>query len=96
MNVSAHLRSAVSNRKDDLSAGNPCASSRDLTPQISDQSRSDTRHITFEIGYHLSRGTETSASGRMQQPAVPDLATIVSGNVTILAGADNDNLLRSC
>jgi len=53
-------------------------------------------HITFEIGYHLSRGTETSDSGCRHKSAVPDLVTIVSRNVAIVAGTDNDNVLRSC
>jgi len=67
-----------------------------LPLQINDQSEADTRHITFEIGYNLIRGSQTSDSGRRKKSAVPDLVTIVSRNVAILACADNVNLLRSC
>jgi hypothetical protein len=90
------LGAAVSNRKKFEALTILTRPSETLSPQISDRSRADIRHITFEIGYHHRQETETSDSGCTQTPAVPELAKIVSRNVAILAGADNDNLLRFC
>ena len=92
-NVLSVLTPAVSIRNEDRSTDNPCTPIGDIIPQISDRFRTDTRQITFEIGYHHRRATKTSDSGCTQEPAVPDRAKIVCGNVAILAGADNGNLL---
>lgn len=95
-NVLSVLTPAVSIRNEDRrSTDNPCTPIGDIIPQISDHFRADTRQIKFEISYHHRRATKTSDSGCMQEPAVPDRAKTVSGNVAILAGADNGNLLRS-
>ena len=64
--------------------------------QISDESRADTRPTTSEIGYHHRQEDEASDYGCRQKSVVPDLVTIVSRNVAVLACADNDKLLRSC
>ena len=69
------LRPAVSNRKEGRNADDPCTPIRDTIPQTSDPSRADTSYITFEIGYHHRRATETSDSlqhFQLRAPAIDE------------------------